>query len=307
MDYVQLRLLHDGSFMIKTYYLLMKPGIIFGNILTAASGFALASQGNINYPLLFITLMGLGFVIASACVFNNYIDRDMDAKMERTRSRGIASGLISIPKALLFAFMLGVIGFSILSYTNLLTILTAFTGFFVYLVLYAFMKYRSFYGTLMGSVAGAIPPVVGYCAVSNQFDLGALILFMIVVLWQMPHFFAIAIYRIDDYAEASIPVLPIEKGLYVTKVHMMLYIIAFMLTTFLLTATGYTGSLYALVTLLLSLGWVALCIKGFLAQNHKQWAYKMFVYSLVVIMGWCFIIPFDSVSAKETVSLIGSK
>ena len=279
--------------MMKTYYMLTKPGIIMGNIITTASGFALASKGLIDFQLFLVTLIGLGLVIASAGVFNNCIDRNMDAKMERTKNRAIPSGQISLRNAIAFAGVLGVIGISILSYTNLITVVVALTGFFVYLVLYAFIKYHSFYGTLVGSIAGAVPPVVGYCAVSNRLDTAALLLFLIMVLWQMPHFFSIAIYRLDDYAAASIPVLPIEKGIYATKVQMLLYIIVFMLTALLLTAAGYTGYLYAITAGVLSLCWMGLCLKGFTVENDKYWARKMFVCSLVVIMGLCLTIPFD--------------
>lgn len=279
--------------MMKTYYMLTKPGIIMGNIVTTAAGFALASKGHFDIYLFLITLLGLGFIIASAGVFNNYIDRHMDAKMERTKNRAIPSGQISHKNALIFGSILCVIGIAILSYTNLLTVLVALAGFFFYLVPYAFMKYRSFYGTLIGSIAGAVPPVVGYCAVSGRLDLAAFLLFMIVVFWQMPHFFAIAIYRMDDYAAASIPVLPIEKGIPITKAHMLMYIIVFMLTALLLTAAGYTGYLYAFIVFGLSLYWLGFCLKGFKVKNDKRWAYKMFVVSLVVIMGLCVAIPFD--------------
>lgn len=279
--------------MMKTYYMLTKPGIIMGNIVTTAAGFVLASRGHFDALLFLITLLGLGFIIASAGVFNNYIDRQMDAKMERTKNRAIPSGQISHQNALIFGSLLCAIGVMILSYTNILTVGVALAGFFVYLVLYAFMKHRSFYGTLVGSIAGAIPPVVGYCAVSAHLDLAAFLLFMIVVLWQMPHFFAIAIYRIDDYAAASIPVLPIEKGVYVTKIHMLIYIIVFMMTALLLTAAGYTGYLYAFVVSGLSLCWLGFCLKGFTVKNNKHWARKMFIVSLVVIMGLCAAIPLD--------------
>jgi len=281
--------------MMKTYYMLTKPGIIFGNIVTTAAGFALAARGHLDYWLFLATLIGLGFVIASAGVFNNYIDRAMDAKMARTKNRALVTGAISSKKALVFATLLGIIGIAVLAlYTNLLTVFVALVGFFVYLVLYAFWKYHSFYGTIIGSIAGGIPPVVGYCAVSNSFDMGAFLLFMILVLWQMPHFFSIAIYRFDDYAAASIPVLPVEKGMYVTKVHMVLYIIAFLITAVMLTVTGYTGYVYGGVAVLLSMIWLGLCIKGFSVENNTLWARKMFAYSLVVIMGLCVIIPFDT-------------
>lgn len=281
--------------MLKTYYMLTKPGIIMGNVVTMAAGFALASKGQIDYLLFLQTLLGLGFVIASAGAFNSYTDRAADAKMTRTQNRPLVTGSISSQNALLFASLLGIIGISILGiFTNLLTVFVAFTGFFVYLVLYAFWKYRSFYGTLVGSIAGAVPPVVGYCAVSNRFDIAAFILFMILVLWQMPHFFAIAIYRIKDYSAASIPVLPIQRGIPITKVHMLLYIIAFTCTAVMLTVLGYTGSAYLIITALLGLSWLGLCAFGFNQSNDILWARKMFVYSLVVIMGLCVTIALDS-------------
>ncbi len=281
---------------MKTYYMLTKPGIIMGNIVTTAAGFALASKGDLNYGLFLVTLLGLGLIIASAGVFNNYLDREMDAKMERTSDRPLATGAISTKNALTFASILGVIGAMILGFfTNLLTLAVAFIGFFVYLVLYAFWKYRSFYGTLVGSVAGAVPPVVGYCAVSNSLDIGALLLFMILLLWQMPHFFAIAIYRLKDYKDASIPVLPVEKGIYATKIQMLLYIVAFMLTTLLLTLMGYTGNVYFIVAVVLSLAWLALGINGFFKKNETDavWAKKMFVCSLAVIMTLCLTMAVD--------------
>ena len=139
--------------------------------------------------------------MASACVFNNYIDRQVDKKMERTKNRALVTGLISGRNAILFATLLGLIGNLILFlYTNLLTVFVAGLGFFVYVVLYSLWKCRTIYGTAIGSIAGAVPPVVGYCAVSNHFDAGALILFAMMVLWQMPHFFAIALLHFDDYA-----------------------------------------------------------------------------------------------------------
>ncbi len=283
--------------MMKTYYMLTKPGIILGNVITTAAGFALASKGHIDYWLFVVTMLGLSFVIASAGVFNNYIDRAMDAKMERTKERALVKGLISSQHALLFATALGLLGMSILIlYTNLLAAFVALFGFFVYLVLYAFWKYRSFYGTIVGSLAGAVPPVVGYCAVSHHFDTGAFLLFMLLVLWQMPHFFAIAVYRLDDYTAASIPVLPLQKGMYTTKVHMVLYIIAFTGTALLLTVMGYTGAIYFIVAALLGLAWLGFCLNGFKIKNDTLWARQMFRISLVVIMALCLTMTLDVVS-----------
>lgn len=281
--------------MLKTYYMLTKPGIIMGNVITTAAGFILASKGHIDYVLFLKTLLGLSFVIASAGLFNNYLDRAMDAKMERTKHRAFVTGQVSIPYALGLATVLFLLGSLILALSaNLLTVFVAAMGFFIYLVLYAFWKYRSFYGTLVGSLAGAIPPIVGYCAVSNRLDMAAFLLFIILVLWQMPHFFAIAIYRLNDYLAAAIPVLPVAKGVQVTRKHMLLYILAFTLATLMLTVMGYTGYLYVTVATLLGVSWFGLCFNGFDQDHPTSWARQMFLYSLVVMMGICLSISIDT-------------
>lgn len=276
------------------YLLLTKPGIILGNLVTLTAGFLLASKGEMLYGLFLATLLGLALIIASACVFNNYIDRQVDQKMQRTKNRPLASGLVSAFHALLFATLLGITGGLILFlYTNLLTLIVASIGFFVYVVLYSLWKCHTIYGTAIGSIAGAIPPVVGYCAVSDRLDTGAFLLFAMLVFWQMPHFFAIALYHFDDYTAANIPVLPIKKGVLRTKIHMTLYIFGFILAATLLTVFHYTGFLYLFVTAILGLTWLGICLKGFKSNGDRLWGRQMFLFSLVLITGVSFIIPFD--------------
>jgi protoheme IX farnesyltransferase len=278
------------------YYLITKPGIIFGNLVTLAAGFLLASKGTIHLSLFLETLLGLGFIMASACVFNNFIDRNLDKKMERTKNRSLVTGVITTKQALAFATLLGIIGFITLAvFTNLLTLFVAAFGFFIYVVVYSFWKSQTIYGTAIGSIAGAVPPIVGYCAVSNQFDAGALILFMMLVLWQMPHFYSIAMYHYDDYKAAGIPVLPIKKGMLQAKIHMVLYIIAFILTASLLTFYGYTGYAYLAVTACFGIWWLALCVKGFKTNDDQIWGRDMFRVSLILIAATCLIIPFDTI------------
>lgn len=276
------------------YYLLTKPGIILGNLITVAAGFLLASKGIMNFSLFFATLTGLAFIMASACVFNNYIDRRIDKKMERTKNRALVTGLISGRNAIVFGLFLGIIGHWILFfYTNLLTVSVAGIGFFVYVFLYSLWKCRTVYGTAIGSIAGAVPPVVGYCAVSNHFDAGACILFMMMVLWQMPHFFAIAMFHIEDYTAAQIPVLPIKKGMLRTKIHMALYILGFIFTAVMLSLFEYTGYFYLLAAAGLGTAWLVLCLKGFKCDNDQLWGRHMFRLSLLIITTLSFIIPFD--------------
>lgn len=276
------------------YYLITKPGIIIGNLLTFSTGFLLASQGSIDLTLFFASLIGLTLIIASACVFNNYIDRHIDLKMERTKNRPLVKGLIKGSHAIIYAILLGMLGILILLVsTNLLTVAIASLGFFVYVVLYSFWKSRTIYGTAIGSIAGATPPLVGYCAASNQFDLGAIILFTMLVFWQMPHFFSIAIYRFRDYTAAALPLLPIRKGMYRTKLHMVLYIIGFIAAAVAFTVFEYTGVRTLFVSAIFGFAWLFLCLKGFKCTNDQLWARKMFRFSLFTITALCIAIPLD--------------
>ena len=274
---------------MKSYWELTKPGILFGNAITAIAGFLFAPKCCFDPWLFLAMLAGLLSVIGSACVFNNYIDREMDAKMKRTRNRPLVKGVVPLKNAILFGIFLGLVGALLLAlYTNWVALGAALVGLIIYVAIYSPLKHRSVHGTVVGSIAGAIPPVVGYCAVTDHFDLVALILFIIVALWQMPHFFAIALYRLDDYRAAGIPVLPIEQGARATKIQMLLYIIAFLIALSMLTP--YAGVLYLTVVLLLGLGWLWLCIQGFWAKNDKVWGRNMFFASLVMIMGFSLMI-----------------
>lgn len=280
--------------MIKDYYFITKPGIIGGNAITIVAGFLLASRGDISWLLLFVTLAGLSLVVASGCVFNNYIDRDIDALMERTKNRTMAKGRTSLRSALVYASVLGLIGLGVLYfYTNFLAMAAALVGLFVYVVVYSlWLKRMSIYGTIVGSMSGAIPPVVGYLAVSNSIDPGAVILFFILALWQMPHSFAIAIYRLSDYINASIPVLPAEKGIYMTKVHMLIYVAFFVMASLALSVFGYAGQLYFYVMILFGLAWFSLCVKGFFIKttDNKNWARSMYLFSIIIIVMFCLAI-----------------
>src|SRR5574342_297827 len=153
--------------MLIKYIKLTKPGIIMGNAITAAAGFMLASKGHFNIWLFLATISGLSLIVAAGCVFNNYMDRNAGKKMIRTQARALAAGTISVRNALIFAIALGAAGSAILAFfTNVLTLFIAYTGFVIYVFFYSLLKYRTMYGTEIGSIAGAVPPVAGYCAVA---------------------------------------------------------------------------------------------------------------------------------------------
>ncbi len=274
--------------MLKTYYTLAKPGIIYGNFITIVAGFLLASQGFIDYGLLFVTALGLSLVMASGCVFNNVIDRDIDVLMERTKNRAMVLSSISLRRALIYATVLGFIGGAILFlFTNILTTVIALFGLFAYVVLYTlWTKRTTVYGTLVGSISGAVPPVVGYTAVSNSLDIGAFIIFVILVFWQMAHSYAIAIYRLKDYANAGIPVLPVVKGVRTAKIDMAVYVVLTTVAMLTLTVFGYTGLVYSAIVIISGLVWLSLVLKGFSAQDDQVWARKMLLASIAVLFAW---------------------
>lgn len=279
---------------IKTYYRLTKPGIIYGNLLTTLAGFFLASRGDVDFWLLVAAASGTGLVMASGCVFNNYIDRGIDAKMRRTQKRATVTGDISGRNALIFGAVLGALGFAVLAlFTNTLVVMSGLIAIFFYVVLYGIAKRASSLGTVVGSVPGALPPVAGYLAVSNSLDTGALVIFLIMAIWQMPHFYAISIFRLKDYAAAGLPVLSVKRGVKTTKLYIMLYIAAYIAVIPLLTILGYTGYAYLAVMGGIGVFWFWKGVSGFAATDSTAWARKMFGVSLIVLLTFSFILSVD--------------
>jgi heme o synthase len=280
---------------IKNYLLVAKPGIIFGNLISAAAGFFLASKGRIDGVALPATLIGISLVVASGCVFNNCVDRKIDQKMIRTRNRALAKGLISLKSAVSYATILGIAGIALLcAATNLLAVVIVLAGLVIYVGVYSlYMKRHSVHSALIGSLAGATPPLAGYCAVTGRFDMGAVILFSIFSLWQMPHCYAIAVLRLDDYAAAAIPVLPLKQGTAAARRHIVGYILAFMAATLMLTFGGYTGYSTLAVTIVLGLSWLYLASSGYKASDKRLWAGKLFIFSIVTIFILSVMISID--------------
>lgn len=273
--------------MLRDLYWLAKPGIIYGNLLTAAGGFLLASQWEIDWILFAATVTGTALVIASACVINNYIDREIDKKMARTKWRTSTVQKLGANGMMAYGVILGILGFGILFFwTNWLVVFIGVIAYVDYIVLYGVTKRTSVHGTLVGSIAGAAPPVAGYCAVTGKFDGGALIIFLIMVAWQMVHFYAIAIRRADEYKAAKIPVLPLIKGVRATKAQMIAYTIAFIIAVVALSAFGYAGWTFAVVMGALGLYWLYRGLSSFQLKDNVLWAKKMFLFSLVVLLSF---------------------
>lgn len=283
---------------MKHYYELTKTGLVMGNIITVLAGYFLGVRvwgvgaASVSAAGLAAVIAGMYLVMASGCVFNNCFDRDIDATMERTKHRVLVRRKVSLRAALSFGMVLGVAGFAVLYvFDGPLTAFVAGLGFFFYVVAYTLWAKRgTVYGTFIGAIAGAIPPVVGYAAAAVRIDMAAVILFLIMLAWQMPHFFAIAIRRADEYAAAKVPVMPLSRGMRRTKISMLIYIAEFTAAAALLSFFGYAGYVYLAIALFLGASWFAYTASGLRlpdtehgAAANRRWAREVFLYSLVVM------------------------
>lgn len=267
---------------VRDYIQLTKPGILRSNLIAAFAGFWVASKWNIDWPLLVYMLIGTTLVMASACVFNNLIDRDLDVKMDRTSHRVLPSGRIAVRNVLVYGIVLGVLGLAVLFlFVNVLSALLGFIGMFVYVVIYtAWLKRTSTLSTVMGSFSGSMPPVIGYVAVTETMNAGAWILFAVLFLWQPPHFWALGIRRTEEYRAAGFRILPVVKGIRRTKWQMLPYVVLLIPVSVLLYVYDYAGTIYLAAAVLLGIAWLLLCVAGLFAKNDDRWAKMTFLFSI---------------------------
>lgn len=271
--------------MLKYWIELTKPERTLANVITASAGFLLAAQGHINWALLAATLIGTSLVIASACVANNYFDRDIDARMPRTKHRALVEGKVEPRATAVYAVVLGVLGVAVLwVFVNRLVVVLGAVAYVDYVGLYGYSKRHTVHSTLIGTISGSMSLVAGYVAVTGRLDTEALILFLILALWQMPHFYAIAIFRAKDYAAAKIPIMSLVAGFRSTRRQILAYTLAFVLASVLLYVLGYVGSLYLAVTLALSAYWLWVQLRGTRASGDVAWARSVFKASLTVLL-----------------------
>ena len=277
---------------INTYYQLTKPGVLYGNVLTAVAGFFLAAAGSIDWAVFIAMLVGQTLVIASACVMNNYLDQDIDKIMKRTKKRPSVTGAVGDLQMQVFSAVLGIVGLIILIIeTNWLVVAVGVLGWVTYVWLYgALSKRKSIHGTLVGSISGAMPIAGGYAAVSGTVDLGLIIVFLILFFWQFPEFYSIAVYRRKEYKAAGIPVMTVVKGNRSTIIQIFVYTILYVLSTLALTITGYTGWIYFAVMLLSGLYWIWLGYQGLTAEDPEKWARQMFRFSMIAILLLCVML-----------------
>lgn len=263
----------------------VKTGIIKSNLIPMFAGLTLALftyQKDLveTFPNIVYALIGTTLVIAAAGAFNNLYDRDIDSIMKRTRNRPTVTGEISAKTVLFGSILMTVLGVATLALATPLAAILGFLGVFFYVVPYTmWSKRRTIYNTEIGSISGAMPPLIGWAAIHPDITHPAIIgLFVVTVIWQMPHFYAIAIRSHEDYEAANVPMLPVVKGVKRTYIQTNIYLVIMVLISFLF---GTLSLGLMLVALILSIGWLVLSIYGSKKMDANKWAKSMFIYSLL--------------------------
>jgi len=268
---------------VKDFLALIKIGIVNSNMVTTFTGLWLAFQFSNRHfldelDLMFYTLFGAALIIAGSGAMNNFIDRDIDPIMSRTKSRPTVTGRFKPTAVLSVSLSFLVVGEILLFMASVSAGVWGLAGIISYVVLYTmWSKRKHVSNTIVGSISGAIPPVIGWAAVEPALGWGALSLFLIMFAWQPPHFYALAMKRTEEYRAAGIPMLPVVKGFAHTKRSMLLWILVLFPLPFLLMQLG---TWFLVLATVLNLGWLALALKGFKAEDDLKWAKGMFIYSL---------------------------
>lgn len=274
----------------RDYLELCKPRVVLLMILTSLVGMCLAPAP--HFPLVAMTLgnLGIAFVAFSAAVLNHAADHHLDKLMRRTQKRPIVQGKISIQQSLLFASLLSIIGVSILvSTVNVLTALLTFASLIGYAGVYTlFLKHKTPQNIVIGGIAGAFPPLLGWTAVTNSLSGEAFILVLIIYVWTPPHFWALAIHRLEDYAKANIPMLPHTHGVAFTKLNIMLYTILLVCVSILPFIINMSGWLYFCGVMILNCIFLYYALMLYF-YDEKTYALRTFHYS-IHYLGFLFLL-----------------
>ncbi|RYG74047.1 protoheme IX farnesyltransferase [Lentibacillus lipolyticus] len=262
---------------------LIKVGIVNSNLITTFAGFWLAvyftnTAFTANWDIFLLTMAGSALVIAGGCIMNNWYDADIDPVMSRTKTRPSVTGSIPRGRILMMGVATSAAGHVLLLFTTVEAAVIAFLGWFTYVVLYTMWSKRRYtLNTAVGSFSGAVPPLIGWAAVDPGLHTTAFILFLIMFIWQTPHFLALAMKKTKEYKAAGVPMLPAVHGFEMTKRQIAVYIACLFPLPFFM---GELGTLFMVIATLLNIGWLAIGISGFFTRNDLKWANMIFVYSL---------------------------
>ena len=273
----------------RDYLTLTKPRVVAVLVLTSMVGMLLARPVLPSVELFILANLGIGLAASAAAAVNHVVDRRIDAMMSRTKHRPVSEGKVSPINALLFAFVLGVTGLGILVIVaNPLTALLTFASIIGYAVIYTlYLKRATPQNIVIGGLAGAAPPLLGWVAVTNTIDPHALLLVAIIFAWTPPHFWALCIAKKEDYATADVPMLPVTHGDEYTRLQMLLYTILMVLVTMLPYLSGMSGVLYLLGVTIINARFLIL-LKKHSDTKDPQDAMALFWYSIRYIM-WLFL------------------
>ena len=269
----------------KSFFQLCKPRVTALIVFTAVIGTFLASPGMVPWPLLLAVTVGIGMVSGAAAAFNCLIEQEIDARMARTQGRPVPTGRVTSLETSIFASILGLSGLALLYFfVNPLTMWLTLATFFGYAVIYTiFLKPNTPLNIVIGGASGAMPPILGWAAVTNSVTPEAMILFLIIFLWTPPHFWALALYRRAEYEKSGLPMLPVTHGEAFTLLHMLLYTIILVAVTLIPFVMGMSGLIYLLGAVLLGAGFLYYVIK--LYRNYSDaLAKSTFKYSVNYLM-----------------------
>lgn len=279
---------------MKYYLEIIKPRIILGNIILIIGSFLFSSRFYFDVFLFIFTVLGVSLVIASSCIFNNIIDVEIDAKMNRTKNRVLVKKLLKPIPVYIFGIIIGGFGFFILGFlVNLLSMFLSIIGFIIYVFIYTFLKRTSIYSTFIGSFSGSIPSLIGCSAVNNTISIASICLFIIFMFWQMSHFYAISIMYVEDYKNANLPVFPVVKGILKTKKHIFYYIICFSLSSFILTFLTYLGYIFIFLISILNLYWLYISYINIKEKNHFKFSSRIFYLSIIIVIFFNILISIN--------------
>lgn len=270
----------------RSYYELCKPRVVALMMLTTVVGMCLASPGMVPWNSLILGNLGIALAAGAAAVINQLVDARIDSIMQRTKQRPIPTGKVSNKNALIFAFTIGTIGIGILVlWVNWLTAVLTLVTLLGYAVVYTmFLKRATPQNIVIGGLAGAAPPMLGWVAVTGQFDPNSLLLVLIIYAWTPPHFWALAIHREKEYANANIPMLPVTHGIRLTKIHIVLYTLLMIAASLMPFITRMSGWIYLTGTLLLGGRFLYWAIR-LLYDNDSRTPMRTFRFSIIYLMG----------------------
>ena len=277
--------LNTAAVSWRDYLELCKPNVVALMILTSVIGMVLATQQSVPLLVLIFGNLGIALCAGSAAAVNHIVDRHVDDKMARTLNRPLAQGRITPRQAILFALITGLLGMAILLiFTNVLTAWLTLASLVGYAFIYTmFLKRATPQNIVIGGLAGAAPPLLGWTAVTGEIHHNALLLVLIIFAWTPPHFWALAVHRKDEYAKAKIPMLPVTHGERYTKINILLYTLLLIIVTTMPYLTGMFGWLYLVSSLLLGLGFLSWAIVMLRSEGGNS-GMKTFQYSIVYLM-----------------------